>query len=665
MKLKKFQRDHYARAALVKGLMLAHEQGTGKSFAAFCIPYVWRARRVLIAAPVDLHDQLRKEAIKQFGIALPTIKSMDDVRLHRLDQIAKPLHKGQMPKYYLVGYEALTRNGADEWPAFVDAKGKVVMRHRERARLIEAKTFAKEHVLSRLLGTKVDFSPYMQGVGAEQQGITCVWHPSLARELKQLEGRGAGFDCVVLDEATMIQGDSKISRGVTILNPEYRLLMSGTPAKNKLESIFTLAWWAAGGSETPTARWPYPRDGKDTFAKHHLEIDRYISREEDQAAKLGKRRASVRMIKSTARVCNVQRLWRLLAPVTLRMRKADCGEAIVAKTVRPIECQMGAAQAAVYKEHLQNRPTSPAGMPGAKLSGLARIGMQLTNLRIASVCPDSPSLDEVISMAHPARKRSWTPWTPKLATVLSLTADLLDNGEQVMIGSPFTRFNQTLYQLLTEAGVSVLLLDGEISPTQRGLLAEQFKNGNTAVLIAGYASMGRGHSFENCAHLIAVGYPWAYDVFAQFVDRIWRLTSLRPITVYPVITTGSIEERMRDLFSDKSDTAQLMLDGKLFPDTVDDIDPERLLAEAFDAFKAAGPGADESLLESAWPSLAKRLGWSQKRYLEWHPPIVTPKVTAEDIARANEGIKIDPIFDFAVAKERLKQQFINRQKPKL
>jgi hypothetical protein len=66
--------------------MLAHEQGTGKSFAAFCIPYVWRARRLLIAAPVDLHDQLRKEAIKQFGIALPTIKSMDDVRLHRLDQ---------------------------------------------------------------------------------------------------------------------------------------------------------------------------------------------------------------------------------------------------------------------------------------------------------------------------------------------------------------------------------------------------------------------------------------------------------------------------------------------------------------------------------------------------------------------------------------------------
>jgi len=58
MKLKKFQRDHYARAALVKGLMLAHEQGTGKSFAAFCISYVWRARRVLIAAPLDLHDPL-------------------------------------------------------------------------------------------------------------------------------------------------------------------------------------------------------------------------------------------------------------------------------------------------------------------------------------------------------------------------------------------------------------------------------------------------------------------------------------------------------------------------------------------------------------------------------------------------------------------------------
>ena len=590
---------------------------------------------------------------------------MDDVRLHRIDQTAPPLRKGQMPKYYLVGYEALTRNGADEWPPALDAKGKLVMRHRERARLIEAKTWAKEWALSRLLGHKLNFSEYMQGVGSEHSGITCVWHPSLARELKQLEARSAGFDCVVLDEATMIQGDSKMSKGVTLLNPEFRMLMTGTPAKNRVESIFTLAWWAAGGNNSPSARWPYAPDGKETFAKQHLEVDRFLTREEDKAIKENRRRSSIRIQRTSARVCNVQRLWRLLAPVTLRLRKSDFGEAIVGKTLRPIEVPMGAAQAAVYREHLANRPKAPAGQPTTKLSGLSSIGMQLTNLRIASLCPDSPSLGEVISNAHPSRLKSWTPWTPKLATVLSLISELMDQGEQVMVGSPFTRFNQTLHSLLLDAGVSALLLDGDTSPAARGALAQGFKTQHNSVLIAGYESMGRGHSFENCAHLIAVGYPWAYDVFAQYVDRIWRLNSPRAVTVYPIITEGSIEVRMRDYFNDKADTAQLMLDGKLFPETVDDIDPERLLAEAFDVFKNATTNlTEESTLEAAWPKLAKRLGWSQERYREWHPPIIAPKVTAEDIARANQGHSVDPVFDFAVAKERLRQTLQQRHTPR-
>lgn len=663
MKLKPFQRRHYAAAALVKGLILSHEQGLGKSFAAFSVPYIWRARRVLLTAPTDLHDQLRETAAKYFGIALPVISNMDDVRRHKLDQPAKPLRKGQMPKFYLVGYEALTRNGADEWLPDVDRHGKTSIRSRERARLIEARALAKEWALSRLLGQKPNFKQYFEGIGMDRGGITCVWKPCLARELKMLEGRGVGFDCVVLDEATAIQGESMIAKGVTLLDPEFRMLMTGTPVKNRLESVFKLCWWAAGGSDVPTARWPYAKDGADTFAKHHLEVDRFLTREEDKAARENKRRSSVRIVRPTARVCNVQRLWRLLAPIILRCRKADCGEDIVPKTLRPIEVEMGSAQATVYKEHLEHRPLAPAGGGAKCLNGFTAAGMQITNLRIAALCPDAPALADVVSNAHPARKRSWTQWTPKLAAILSLIGDLLDQGEQVVVGSPFTRFNQTLHELLLEAKVATLLLDGDTSPTERGPLARTFKTGDAAVLVASYQAMGKGHSFANCAHLIAAGYPWAYDVLAQFVDRIWRLDSPRPVTVYPIITAGSIEQRMRDYFYDKSDTAQLALDGKLFPETVDEVDPERLLAEAFDAFKTAGPGADESLLEIGWPKLAKRLAWSQTRYREWHPPIVAPIITAADLARAADGISVDPIFDFAVAKERLKQQILKRRNP--
>ena len=662
MKLYPFQKRAVAAAALVKGLVLAPEQGLGKTFGAFCVPYVWRARRVLIAAPGDLHEQYRQEAIRHFGIVLRSLADADDVARYRLATVAEPLRKGRLPDFYLASYEALTRNGADEWAPRTDAKGQLVAGAREKGRLIEARALAKTQMLAKLLGRKPDFADYMRGVGREGDGITCIWKPSLARILKQLEGLGAGFDCIVLDEATAIQGgDSQVTRGVTLLDPEFRLLMTGTPVKNRLESVFTLAWWAAGGHTSPVSRWPYAPDGREAFARQHLEVDRFITREEERTRNYRLKRSQVRIAKTTARVCNVQRLWRVLAPVVLRVRKDDCGESLVPKTVRPIEVAMGSAQAVVYKEHLTHRPQAAAGSPRGHLHGLAAAGMQLTNLRIAALCPDMPSLADVVSNALPQRKRSRTPWSPKMAAVLSLIAELMDQGEQVIVGSPLGHFTRTVHGFLQEAGVASLLLDGATPPRQRGLAADAFKRGDYPVLCAGMDAMARGHSFENCAHLITAAYPWAMDVMAQFVDRIWRLSSKRPITVYPFVTAGSIEERMRDVYGDKNDTARLSLDGRLFPETVEDLDPERLLAEAYDAFSRSADRQDEHVLEAGWPALSKRLSWSQVRYREWHPPVVAPVVTAADLAAASLGIADDPLFDFAVAKERFKQGLLQRR----
>ena len=658
MKLLPFQRRDFAAAALLDGVILSLEQGLGKSFAAFTIPYIWRAPRCLIVAPGDLHPQLAETAALHFGLALPALATPDDLTYHRLHLPPKPLNPGQQPSFFITSYEALTRNGADEWPSDVDSNGKILLRARERARLIEARALAKAWVLSRLLGTKVDFKPYMEGVGSEFGGITCVWKPSMARILKQLEGRGAGFDCIVLDEATYIQGDSLIAKGVSLLAPRKRLLLTGTPVKNRLESIFTLAWWATGAADAPTTRWPYKPDDKQKFAKHHLEVDRFLTREEEKAEREGKKRNQVRLSKTSPRVCNVQRLWRLLSPVVLRRRKADCGLDIVPKTIRPITIQLGTAQSTIYKEHLEFRPTAAAGSGGAKtLPALAAMGMQITNLRQAALCPDAPALADVVSNAHPARKRSWTPWTPKLAACLSLIADLLDQGEQVMIGSPFTRFSTVLHELLTEARVASLHLDGTTPPRERGLLAAAFKRMDASVLVAGLASMARGHSFENCSHLILPAYSWAMDENAQFIDRIWRLNSLRPVTIYTLCAAGTIDERLAESFSDKADTAQLTLDGRLFPETIEDLDPELLLAEAYDAFQKNSGNAtiEESLLEAGWPGLAKRLRWSQVRFNEFHPPLVAPIVTAADLIASMHDHAPDPLFDHAIAKERFKQ----------
>jgi hypothetical protein len=170
MNLLPFQRRDFAAAALRDGCVLSLEQGLGKSFAAFAIPYIWRSPRVLIVAPGDLHTQLKQTGAKHFGVALTRLERVADLYTHGLHLPAEPLADKAMPRYYVVSYEALTLNGADEAP-----ESSTTPSRRSRARLIEAKSLARAHMLAKLTGTKPNFREYFAGIGQTRSDITCIW----------------------------------------------------------------------------------------------------------------------------------------------------------------------------------------------------------------------------------------------------------------------------------------------------------------------------------------------------------------------------------------------------------------------------------------------------------------------------------------------------------
>ena len=68
LNLRPFQREDYARLACVNDALLAHEQGLGKSWAAFLIPMTWLGVKItdciepqgtiLIVVPGDLKSQM-------------------------------------------------------------------------------------------------------------------------------------------------------------------------------------------------------------------------------------------------------------------------------------------------------------------------------------------------------------------------------------------------------------------------------------------------------------------------------------------------------------------------------------------------------------------------------------------------------------------------------
>ena len=80
--------------------------------------------------------------------------------------------------------------------------------------------------------------------------------------------------------------------------------------------------------------------------------------------------------------------------------------------------------------------------------------------------------------------------------------------------------------------------------------------------------------------------------------------------------------------------------------------------------KKIGDTVDETLIESNWPSLAKRLEWSQHRYDEFHPPLVGPAVSQRELRDAISHSHPDPLMDFAIAQSRAKEEFLRKHNPR-
>lgn len=616
MPLKPFQIEDLARAALQDGAIIAWEPGMGKSLAAIAWPLVKKARRTLIVAPGSLHYQMMASAAKFFKISLRQVKDKEDFFRLKLDS---PPPANGPPRFYLTSYQALGLNEADEWSETFGHKGQP----RPNKLLVK-----RRKAWCKLNRVRYDANAG-DSIGSTFNGITCVWEPTMAR-IAQTHG---SFDCVVVDEGTRLQAtESRIGASVRTLEPRYRLVLTGTPIKNRLESIFWLCAWAAGH----TGRWPYESTdaAKERFADTFLQKERFLTKEEEAA----KKSASRSITKRSARICSIHRLWKTLAPVIIRRRKADCGEEIAQKTVTPILVKPGTAQLAVYQYHLQNAPLA-GKKPGAKIAHRrTQVGMQITNLRLAALCPNAENLS-LAKTGVKGTKRSWTEWTPKLFTTLQIIRECLANGKRVIVGSPFRDFSQTLQAKLTESEVASVLLDGDTSPEQRGLLADEFKQGKHAVLIAGLKAMGEGHSFENCAHLILPGLSYAYDENEQFIHRIWRLTSPGPVNIYPIVMEGSIDQNLHEIFTEKGDASNLAIDGRLFTEPTADIDMEWLIKEAMRIFKADVKTEDEEILMAQWEvTLARQLRHAYLQYLEHTAVDNSP--TPEDVEQALSALSI-------------------------
>jgi hypothetical protein len=302
----------------------------------------------------------------------------------------------------------------------------------------------------------------------------------------------------------------------------------------------------------------------------------------------------------------------------------------VKKIVKPIYIQPGRTQQQVYEFHLKNPPLAARATPTKAVDKRVQIGMQINVLRQVALCPHAAALALTVTTNSRFKnergpKKSWTDMNPKMGAILAQLAEILNESEQAIIGSPFGDFNRTLHGRLIDAGVSSILLDGSVSAKRRCVLAARFKRKEFSVTVAGLKAMGKGHSFECAKYLFLPSLSFALDESEQFIHRVWRLNSREDATVFPFVMRNTIDELMATDFSDKLDSAQLGLDGCLVEQQVEPLDLAQLLDKAVKNFDPLALTIDEADMEREWQSsLRQALARAEARFRQLnHPETLT------------------------------------------
>ena len=330
-----------------------------------------------------------------------------------------------------------------------------------------------------------------------------------------------GWRSVVLDEAQAIKNPAtKRAKAARQLDADFRLVTTGTPIQNHLMDLHSLFGFLNPGLLGSAA---------------------HFQRSFGAAAERGDRDASAR-------------LRRLIAPFVLRRLKTEVLDDLPERTEITLHVRMSAEEAALY-ETLRLRAVeeleTARGQDSKLAEGARRVQVlaHLTRLRLAC-CHPSLVLDD-----------GNAPHSSKMRTFADTLAELIENQHKVLVFSQFVKHLKLVEGHLINAGVAYQYLDGATPAKTRRERINAFQAGQGDVFLISLKAGGTGLNLTAADYVIHMDPWWNPAVEDQASDRAHRIGQTRPVTIYRLVTEGTIEEQIVELHHHKRDLADRLLEG--------------------------------------------------------------------------------------------------------
>ena len=327
----------------------------------------------------------------------------------------------------------------------------------------------------------------------------------------------------VLDEAQAIRNPAtKRARAARKLKAGFRLVTTGTPIQNNLTDLYSLFNFINPGL-------------LGSMEQYRRNFASPVEKNADPDARA--------------------RLRRLVAPFVLRRLKAEVLDDLPERTEIILHVEMSAEEAAIYEalrqravEDLEALPREQASEGARKLQVLAH----LTRLRLACCNP---------RLVKEAGASGSIPASSKLETFAETLEELLANRHKALVFSQFVKHLKLVQEYLTQAGVSYQYLDGSTPAATREKRIAAFQAGEGDVFLISLKAGGVGLNLTAADYVIHLDPWWNPAAEDQASDRAHRIGQTRPVTIYRLVTQGTIEEQIVDLHHHKRDLADRLLEG--------------------------------------------------------------------------------------------------------
>jgi len=327
------------------------------------------------------------------------------------------------------------------------------------------------------------------------------------------------WDYAVLDEGHKIRNpDAAITIACKELRTFNRVILSGTPMQNNLTEL-----WSLFDFISPM------RLGTLVAFRDLFEIP----------IKLGGYANATNLQIMTAQKC-AETLKQTISPYLLQRLKVDVAADLPKKTEQVLFCKLTKEQRQIYEQFLSSEEMNKI------LDGTRQSFYGIDILRKICNHPDLVQRNVRLGVSRNKELTGAAEKSGKMIVVQSLLRLWKRLGHKTLLFSQGTQMLDILEKFVRNLdGIKYLRMDGKTPIKQRQSLVDRFNNEpDLDVFLLTTKVGGLGVNLTGANRVIIFDPDWNPSTDVQARERAWRLGQKKEVTIYRLMTAGTIEEKI-------------------------------------------------------------------------------------------------------------------------